>query len=122
MTAAPARVTRCPAVLIVRPMTVVRVARITTLRTVAHALVALLLVLVVAIAVAIALAALAADSRGPGERHITNASGARPRVPVEGPAGECDRRAGQDVALEGRGRHRRGRVDPPRHVARLGAA
>ena len=124
--ASAARVTRCPTALIVRPMAVVRVAGVTALGPVADALVALVLVLVAfaVIVVAVITAANAATSRdcGAGERHVTNASGAGPRIPVQRATGKRDGRAGQDVALERRGRHRRGRVNPPRHVARLRAA
>lgn len=61
--------------------------------------VALVAVAMIAVVIAIAIAARAA-----GDRHV----GSRPS--------ECDARPGQDVPLEGRGRHGRGRLDPPRHV------
>src|SRR5436190_18815034 len=113
-------ITRCPAVLVVRSMAVVRVAGVTALGPVADALVALVLVLVLVafavIVVAITTTANAATThdRGACERHVTNARGAGRRIAVQGATGKRDRRAGQDVALEGRGRHRRGRVNPPR--------
>src|SRR6266542_965103 len=101
-------------------MAVVRVAWIATLGAVADALVAPLVVVVVVVAVPPA--ALAADGRRARERHVTNSSGSRPRVAVEGSTGHRNGRTGEHVAFEVSVRHRRGRVDPPRHVARLRAA
>src|SRR6185437_181614 len=147
--ALPARVAAFPAILVIRPVLVVRVAWITTLGAVADALVALILVVVVMalaavaimiaviiivlIAVAIALAAVrAAGDRGAGSRHVADSHsssvsfGSRPRVPVQGATGRGDSRPGQDVALKDRSRSRRGidcggLGDPPVHIACLGA-
>src|SRR5438874_9201018 len=94
-------VTRCPAVLVIRTMAVVRVAGVTALGPVADALVAFVLVLVAfaVIVVAVITAANAATThdRGACERHVTNASGAGPRISVLGATGKRDGRAGQDV-------------------------
>src|SRR5205085_9672851 len=81
------RVAGTPAVFIVRPMTVVRVARIASLGAVADALVALVLVLValvVIIAVAVAAAARTAGDGGAGDRHV----GLRPCIPIERATGQ----------------------------------
>src|SRR5437762_4358951 len=99
-------VTRCPAVLVIRTMAVVRVAGVTALRPVANALVAFVLVVFTVIVVAVTTAANAATPHDCGacERHVTNASGAGPRISVLGATGKRDGRAGQNVALERRGR------------------
>src|SRR2546423_14764179 len=112
MTAAPTRVTRCAAVLVVRTMAVVRVAGVTALGPVSDALIALVLVLVtvaviiivvtvvIAVAVAVAAAALATDDRGARNRHVSDSHaggvslGSPPRVPVQAATGEGDRRSG----------------------------
>src|SRR3954453_9593237 len=119
--ASAAGVTRCPTVLVVRTMAVVRVAGVTALGPVADALIALVLVLVlvtvaviiIAVTVVIAGAARAADHRSAGNRHVSDSHasgvslGSRPRVPVQAATGHGDRRAGQDVALENRTRNGR---------------
>src|SRR6185436_17026504 len=123
--ASAAGVTGLPAVFIIRAMAVVRVAGVTALGPVADALIALVFVLVTIVVIIITVAAAnasATDDRGAGERHVTDSSGSRPCIPVEGATGRGDRRPGQDVALERRGRHGRGRVNPPRDIARLRAA
>src|SRR3954466_10529809 len=137
--ASAAGVTRCPTVLVVRTMAVVRVAGVTALGPVADALIALVLVLVtvaviiIAVTVVIAGAARAADHRSAGNRHVSDSHasgvslGSRPRVPVQAATGHGDRRAGQDVALENRTRNGRcgdccGLGDPPRHIASLRTA
>src|SRR5881394_900469 len=93
-----AGITRSPTMFIVRSMAVVRVAGVTALRPVANALVAFVLVVFTVIVVAVTTAANAATPHDCSacERHVTNASGAGPGIPVQGATGKRDGRAGQD--------------------------
>ena len=93
------RVAGSPAVLVVRPVTVVRVARIAAFGTVTDALVALVLVLVafvVIIAVAVALATRAAGDCRAGDRDV----GLRPCIPIERATGQRDGRTEEEPAWE----------------------
>src|SRR5947209_18638770 len=122
-------------VFVVRLVVVIGIARIATLGAVAPALVALVLLVMVVVVVAVALVIVVAVSAAAAADAAAGAAIQRPArqrhrglgecPAIEGPGGPDSRgdgRAGEDGAVEVRGRHRHRLRDPPGHVAGVTAA